>query len=119
LHSPSTWMRDRQYTMCCDRPVLKAFRAVAVAFADYSIDKAENRLQSLADRLKHIRHEFVLDLQVMRLTTVMMSDAELEFDAFAEAVKNIAIRELDVRPQAIAEEGERVAVKVERMLVLK
>lgn len=102
--------------MCCDRPVLKNFRAVAVAYADFTVDKAEDRLQSLADRLRAIRHEYVLDLQVMQLTTALMSDAELEFDAFAESVKSIAAQELDVRPQAVAEEGERVAVKVERML---
>ena len=102
--------------MCCDRPIQKAFRAVAVAFADYSIDKAENRLERLSDRLKDIRHEFVLDLQAMRLTTALMSDIELEFDAFAEAVKNIAVRELDVRPQAVASEAESIALKVERML---
>ena len=102
--------------MCCDRPVLKAFRAVAVAYADYTVNRSEDRLERLADRLRAIRHEFALDLQAMSLTTVLMSDAELEYDAFVEAVRNIAIQELDVRPQAIAEEGERVAVKVERML---
>ena len=102
--------------MCCDRPVLKAFRAVSVSYADLTIDKAENRLERLSDRLRDIRSSYALDLQAMSLTTVLMSDAELEYDAFVEAVRNIAIQELDVRPQAIAEEGERVAVKVERML---
>ena len=102
--------------MCCNRPVLKTFRAVAVAYADYTVNRSEDRLQSLTDRLRAIRSSHVMDLQAMQLTTALMSDAELEFDAFAEAVKNIAIQELDVRPQAIAEEGERVAVKVERML---
>ena len=87
-----------------------------MSYADFIINKAENRLQSLADRLRDIRSEYVMDLQAMSLTRILMADVELEFDAFAEAVKNIAIRELDVRPQAVAEEGERVAVKVERML---
>ncbi len=105
--------------MCCDRPVLKACRAVSVSYANFIVDKAENRLERLSDRLRDIRHEFVLDLQAMSLTTVLMSDAELEYDAFADAVSNIAVRQLDVRPQAVAEEGERVAVKVEKMLVLK
>ena len=99
-----------------DRPVQKACRAVSVSYSDFIINKAENRLERLSDRLRAIRHEFLLDLQAMQLTTALMSDAELEFDAFAEAVRNIAIQELDVRPQAVAEEGERVAVKVERML---
>ena len=102
--------------MCTNHPAQKACRAVAVAFADYSIDKAENRLERLSDRLKDIRHEFVLDLQAMSLTTALMSDVELEFDSFTEAVKSIAARELDIASSAVAEEGERVAVKVERML---
>ena len=102
-----------------DRPVQKAFRGVAVAFANYTTDKPEDRLERLTDRLRAIRSEYVMDLQAMSLTTVLMSDAELEFDAFAESVKSIAAQQLDVRPQAVAEEGERVAVKVEKMLVLK
>ena len=102
-----------------DRPVQKACRAVAVAFADYSIDKTDNRLERLTDRLRTIRHECLLDLQSMRLTRILMADALFELDAFSESVKHIAFQGLDVRPQAVAEEGERVAVKVERMLVLK
>lgn len=102
-----------------DRPVLKAFRAVSVVYADCTVSKAEDRLQRLSDRLRAIRSEYVMDLQAMQLTTALMSDSELEYDAFAESVKSIAARQLDVRPQAVAEEGERVAVKVEKMLVLK
>ena len=105
--------------MSCDLPVRKACRSVAVAFADYSIDKTDNRLERLTDRLRTIRHECLLDLQSMRLTRILMADALFELDAFSESVKNIAAQELDVRPQAVAEEGERVAVKVEKMLVLK
>lgn len=105
--------------MCYDRPVLKAFRAVAVTFADYSIDKTDNRLERLTDRLRTIRHECLLDLQSMRLTRILMADALFELDAFSESVKSIAAQQLDVRPQAVAEEGERVALRVEKMLVLK
>ena len=99
-----------------DRPVQKACRAVAVAYADFIINKAENRLQSLADRLRDIRSEYVMDLQAMSLTRILMSDVELEYDAFAESVKSIAAQELDVRPQAVASEAESIALKVERML---
>ena len=105
--------------MSCDRPVLKACRAVAVAFANYTTDKPEDRLERLTDRLRTIRHECLLDLQSMRLTRILMADALFELDVFSESVKNIAAQQLDVRPQAVAEEGERVAVKVEKMLVLK
>ena len=99
-----------------DRPVQKACRAVAVAYADFIINKAENRLERLSDRLKDIRHEFVVGLQALRLTRILMADAEFEYDVFSDTVKDIAIKGLEVRPQAVAEEGERVAVKVERML---
>lgn len=102
--------------MCCNRPVLKAFRAVSVAYADYIVNKSEDRLQSLTARLRAIRSEYVMDLQALSLTTALMSDVELEFDSFTEAVKSIAARELDIASSAVAEEGERVAVKVERML---
>lgn len=102
--------------MCCNRPVLKACRAVAVSYANFTVDKAEDRLQSLADRLRTIRHECLLDLQSMRLTRILMADALFELDAFAESVKSIAAQQLDVRPQAVASEAESIALKVERML---
>ena len=98
--------------MCCNRPVLKTFRAVAVAYADYTVNRSEDRLQSLTDRLKDIRHEFVVGLQALRLTRILMADAEFEYDVFADTVKDIAVKGLEVRPQAVGEQAERVTVKV-------
>lgn len=101
--------------MCTDRPILKAFRSVAVAYSDFIVSKAENRLQSLTDRLRDIRAEYVLDLQSLSFPSSCMRRAELEFDLYADAVNLIAERQLDIRPSAVAAEGERVAQKVEEM----
>lgn len=102
--------------MSCDRPVLKAFRAVAVSYSDYLISKDETRSEAFSKRLRDIRSTYVYDLKPLSCSQVMLSDCELEFDCFVDAVKAIAFQGLDVRPQAVASEAESIALKVERML---